>query len=92
LLPGAGTVPKATWPTLLTGIKPVQSIDVIARLSAGTGISTERLLEMTTQRIMARMFSQVRELLQTAEGRVVLYGVNAMASRGRRRVSAVRVF
>jgi hypothetical protein len=66
--------------------------DVIARLSAGTGISTERLLEMTTQRIMARMFPQVRELLQTAEGRAVLYGVNVMAFRGRRRVSAVRGF
>lgn len=66
--------------------------DVIARLSAGTGISIERLLEMTTQRIMARIFPQVRELLQTAEGRAVLYGVNAMASRGRRRVSAVRGF
>jgi hypothetical protein len=30
--------------------------DVIARLSVGTGISTEQLLQMTTQRIMARMF------------------------------------
>lgn len=47
---------------------------------------------MTTQRIMARMFPLVGELLQTAEGRAVLHGVNAMASRGRRRVSAVRGF
>jgi hypothetical protein len=30
---------------------------------------------------MARMFPQVRELLQTAEGRAVLYGVNVMAFR-----------
>ena len=66
--------------------------DVIARLSAGTGISTERLLEMTTQRIMARMFPRVRELLQTVEGQAALYDVNVMASRGRRRVSAVRGF
>jgi TniQ len=66
--------------------------EAIARLSAGTGISTERLLEMTTQRIMTRMFPQVRELRQTAEGQAVLYGVNAMASRGRRRASAARGF
>lgn len=65
---------------------------VIARLSAGTGISIERLLEMTTHRIMARIFPRVRELLQTVEGQAVLHGVNLMASRGRRRVSAVRGF
>ncbi len=66
--------------------------DVIARLSAGTGVPIERLREMTTQRIMARLFSREHELLQTAEGQAVLDGLNAMASRQRRRVSAVRGF
>jgi len=65
---------------------------VIARLSAGTGISVERLLAKTTQRIMARMFSREHELLQTVEGQAILDGLNAMASRNRRRVSAVRGF
>lgn len=66
--------------------------NAIARLSAGTGVPIERLREMTTQRIMARMFAREHELLQTAEGRAVLDGLNAMASRQRRRVSAVRGF
>jgi TniQ len=65
---------------------------VLARLSAGTGIPIERLMDMTSPRVVARMISRTRELLQTPEGQAALDVLNAMASRQRRRVSAVRGF
>ena len=65
---------------------------VIARLSIGTGISIERLQDMTSSRIMARLVSRVGQLLETAEGQVILDNLIAMGSRNRRRESAVRGF
>jgi hypothetical protein len=63
---------------------------VIARLSTGTGISIERLQDMTSSRIMARLVSRTHELLETPEGRMILHNLIAMGSRNRRRASAVR--
>ena len=65
---------------------------VIAKLSAGTGISIERLQDMTSARIMGRLVSRARELLETPEGQTILDNLNAMGSRNRRRESAVRGF
>jgi hypothetical protein len=65
---------------------------VIAKLSTGTGISIERLQDMTSSRVMARLFSRTRELRETPEGQAILFGLNAVASRDRRRESAVRGF
>ena len=65
---------------------------VFARLSAGTGIPIARLLDMTSPRVMARMSSRARELLETPEGHATLDRLNAIGSRQRRRVSAVRGF
>ena len=65
---------------------------VIAKLSTGTGISIERLRDMTSSRVMARLFSRARELRETPEGHATLVGLNAVASRDRRRESAVRGF
>jgi hypothetical protein len=63
---------------------------VIARLSTGTGISIERLQDMTSSRIMARLVSRAHELLETPEGQMILHNLIAMGSRNRRRASAVR--
>jgi hypothetical protein len=63
---------------------------VIARLSTGTGISIERLRDMTSSRLMARLFSRARELRETPEGQAIVVGLNAVASRNRRREAAVR--
>jgi hypothetical protein len=63
---------------------------VIARLSTGTGISIERLQDMTSSRIMTRLFSRAHELLETPEGQMILHNLIAMGSRNRRRASAVR--
>ncbi len=65
---------------------------VIAKLSTGTGVSIERLRDMTTTRIMARLVSRTRELLETPEGQVILDNLSEMGSRTRRRESAVRGF
>ena len=65
---------------------------VIAKLSTGTGISIERLQDMTSSRIMARLVSRTHELLETPEGRMILHNLIAMGSRNRRRESAVRGF
>ena len=65
---------------------------LIAKLSAGTGISIERLQDMTSARIMGRLVSRARELLETPEGQTILDNLNAMGSRNRRRVSAVGGF
>ena len=43
-------------------------ISVLARLSAGTGISIERLRDMTTQRIMARMVSRTQRVARNTRG------------------------
>ena len=66
--------------------------DVLAKLSSGTGISIERLLDMTSSRIMTRLVSRTRELLETQEGQAILDNLNAMGSRDRRRESAARGF
>ena len=66
--------------------------DVLAKLSIGTGVSIERLLDMTSSRIMTRLVSRTRELLETLEGQTILDNLNAMGSRNRRRGSAVRGF
>ena len=66
--------------------------DVLAKLSIGTGVSIERLLDMTSTRIMVRLVSRTRELLETQEGQTILDNLNAMGSRNRRRESAVRGF
>ena len=63
---------------------------VIARLSTGTGISIERLQDMTSSRIMARLVSRTHELLETPDGQTILHNLIAMGSRNRRRASAVR--
>ncbi len=63
---------------------------VIARLSTGTGISIEQLRDMTSSRLMARLFSRARELRETPEGQAIVVGLNAVASRNRRREAAVR--
>jgi len=65
---------------------------VFAKLSAGTGIPIERLLDMTSLRVMARMVSRTQELLETPEGHATLNSLNAIGSRWRRRLSAVRGF
>ena len=65
---------------------------VITKLSTGTGISIARLQDMTSSRIMARLVSRVGQLLETAEGQVILDNLIAMGSRNRRRESAVRGF
>jgi hypothetical protein len=65
---------------------------VIARLSIGTGISIERVQDMTSSRIMARLVSRTHELLETPEGQMILHNLIAMGSRNRRRASAVRGF
>lgn len=65
---------------------------VLGILSAGTGVPVERLLDMTAPRIMARMFQQPREWLDTPQGHAAFGKVNAMASRRSRRMSANRGF
>ena len=65
---------------------------VIARLSTGTGISIERLQDMTSSRIMARLVSRTRELLETPEGQMILHNLIARGSRNRRREAVVRGF
>ena len=52
----------------------------------------ERLQDMTSSRIMARLVSRTRELLETPEGQMILHNLVAMGSRNRRRESAVRGF
>jgi hypothetical protein len=47
---------------------------------------------MTPSQVMARLFSRTRELRKTPEGQAILVGLNAVASRDRRRESAVRGF
>jgi hypothetical protein len=65
---------------------------VLAKLSVGTGVPIERLLDMTSPRILARAFPRTQGLRATPEGQAALEGLDAMASRQRRRRSAVRGF
>jgi hypothetical protein len=65
---------------------------VIAKLSVGTGIPIERLLDMTSPRILTRAFRQAPELRETPQGQKALERIEAIASRRRRRRSAVRGF
>jgi hypothetical protein len=65
---------------------------VFAKLSVGTGVPIERLLAMTSPRVMARMFQRMQELRETPEDQAVLENLAAMASRWRRRMSANRGF
>lgn len=43
-------------------------IGVLAKLSAGTGVPIERLLDMTTLRVMRRVVHRTQAWLDTAEG------------------------
>ena len=65
---------------------------VLAKLSVGTDVPIERLLDMTSPRILARAFPRTQGLRATPEGQAALEGLDAMASRQRRRRSAVRGF
>jgi hypothetical protein len=65
-------------------------VQVLARLSAGTGVPIEQLLTMTTGRVLFRLWA--REGRETAQGQLVTDCLNAMASRRRRRRSANRGF
>jgi hypothetical protein len=67
-------------------------IDVLAKLSAGTGVTIERLQDMTTPRVMRRVVHQTRAWLETAEGQLARDSVAAIASRRLRHMSAVRGF
>ena len=60
---------------------------VIAALSAGTGISIERLQDMTTSRLMVRLVSRAREVLETPQGQTILDDLNATATRNQDHVS-----
>jgi hypothetical protein len=67
-------------------------IQVLARLSAGTGIPINRLREMSTQRVMRRIGNWPGEGSEPARGRAELDCLCAMGSRRRRRMSANRGF
>ena len=65
---------------------------VIARLSAGTGVPIERLLAMRSSQILTRAFRQAPALRETPQGQATLEGIEAVASRQRRRRAAARGF
>ena len=67
-------------------------IGVLAKLSVGTGLPIEQLLDMTTSRVMRRVVHMPRAWLETAEGQAARDGVGAVASRRRRQMSAARGF
>ena len=67
-------------------------IGVLAKLSAGAGVPIERLLDMTTPRVMRRVIHMTQAWLETAEGQAARDSVAAMASRRRRQMSAARGF
>ena len=67
-------------------------IQVLVRLSVGTGIPLNRLREMFTQRVMRRMGHWPGESSEPARNRAALDCLCAMGSRRRRRMSANRGF
>ena len=67
-------------------------IGVLAKLSAGAGVPIERLLDMTTPRVMRRVIHMTQAWLETAEGQAARDSVAAIASRRRRQMSAARGF
>ena len=67
-------------------------IQVLVRLSVGTGIPLNRLREMFTQRVMRRMGQWPEESSEPARNRSALDCLCAMGSRRRRRMSANRGF
>jgi TniQ len=67
-------------------------IQVLVRLSVGTGIPLNQLREMSTQRVMRRMGHWPGESSEPARGRAALDCLCAMGSRRRRRISANRGF
>jgi hypothetical protein len=67
-------------------------IGVLAKLSAGAGVPIERLLDMTTPRVMRRVVQMTQAWLETAEGQAARDSVAAIASRRRRQMSAARGF
>jgi hypothetical protein len=67
-------------------------IGVLAKLSAGTGVPIERLLDMTTLRVMRRVVHMTQAWLKTAEGQAARDSVAAIASCRRRQMSAARGF
>jgi len=67
-------------------------VNVFTKLSAGTGVSIERLIAMTSSRVLARLFHRTQELHETPEGQAVIDRLAAIASRQRRRRSAANGF
>ena len=68
----------------LDGLSDVE----LAALSAGTGVSMERLREMKTGATMARMSERIREWLLTEEGQEALYQLRVSLMRTTRRAEA----
>jgi hypothetical protein len=67
-------------------------VGVLAKLSAGTGVPIERLLDMMTPQVMGRVVHVTHAWLETAEGQAARDSVAAIASRRRRQMSAARGF
>jgi hypothetical protein len=67
-------------------------IGVLVTLSAGTGVPIERLLDMTTLRVMRRVVHMTQAWLETTEGQAARDSVAAIASHRRRQMSATRGF
>ena len=67
-------------------------LGVLAKLSTGAGVPIERLLDMTTPRVLRRMVHMTQAWLETAEGQAARDSVAAIASRRRRQMSAARGF
>jgi hypothetical protein len=67
-------------------------VEVLARLSTGTGVSAERLRDMTSQRVMRRMRQWTVVGTEPGRDQAVLDCICAIGSRRRRRMSASRGF
>ncbi len=67
-------------------------VEVLARLSAGTGVPAERLRDMTSQRVMRRMRQWTGAGNEPAQDQAALDCLRAIGSRRRRRMSASRGF
>ena len=67
-------------------------VEVLARLSTGTGVSAERLRDMTSQRVMRRMRQWTVVGTEPVQDQAVLDCICAIGSRRWRRMSASRGF
>ena len=67
-------------------------LGVLAKLSTGAGVPIERLLDMTTPRVLRRMVHMTQAWLETAEGQAASDSIAAIASHRRRQMSAARGF